>query len=47
MVFCVKIKAYTDPDPLLWPSHFLSTSGEECRKKEYFSLVLSVPFFCP
>lgn len=45
MMFCVKIKAYTDPDALFWPNHFLSKSGGGFRKKEYSCLLLSLPFF--
>lgn len=49
MVFYVKIKAYADPDPLLWPSHFLPTSAGESRKQEYFHLLpyfILFYFFC-
>lgn len=45
IMFCVKIKAYTDPDTLLWSNYFLSKSGGGFRKKEYSCLLLSLPYF--
>lgn len=43
--FCVKIKAYTDPDALLWPNDFPCKSGGGFRAKEYSCLLLSLPYF--
>lgn len=43
MAFCVKIKVYTDPE--LWPGQTIFCQRGGFRKKEYYCLLLSPPYF--